>query len=149
MNKRFLFAAALLAGLGLVFLCVSLAEPLKKDDPDEAKATKTKSGLKYFDSKVGDGKEAKRGNEVEVQYTGWLRDGKKFDSSRDREEPFRFVLGVSDVIKGWDEGVAGMQVGGKRKLIIPSKLGYGEKGYPDVIPPNAELVFEVELLKIG
>ena len=117
-------------------------------DPDEDKATTTESGLKYFDSKVGDGKEAKRGNEVEVQYTGWLRDGKKFDSSRDREEPFRFVLGVSDVIKGWDEGVAGMKEGGKRKLYIPAALAYGKKGAGKDIPPDAVLVFEIELVAV-
>ncbi|MFQ3592534.1 MAG: FKBP-type peptidyl-prolyl cis-trans isomerase [Gemmataceae bacterium] len=109
----------------------------------------TKSGLKYEDSKVGDGAEAKAGDTVEVHYTGWLaKDGKKFDSSLDRGEPFSFRLGAGMVIKGWDEGVAGMKVGGKRKLLIPAELGYGARGAGRAIPPNADLVFEVELLKI-
>ncbi|NBO92254.1 MAG: FKBP-type peptidyl-prolyl cis-trans isomerase [Planctomycetia bacterium] len=110
----------------------------------------TKSGLKYEDLKVGDGAEAKKGKSVVVHYTGWLaKDGKKFDSSLDRKEPFEFDLGAGKVIKGWDEGVAGMKVGGKRKLLIPSELGYGARGAGGVIPPQADLVFEVELLKVN
>jgi FKBP-type peptidyl-prolyl cis-trans isomerase len=119
--------------------------------PDEKKGEKvvtTTSGLKYVDQKVGTGDTAKKGDRVEVHYTGWLKDGKKFDSSVDRKEPFQFPLGAGRVIKGWDEGVAGMKVGGKRKLIIPYKLAYGEEGRPPVIPPKAELTFEVELLRI-
>jgi FKBP-type peptidyl-prolyl cis-trans isomerase FkpA len=108
----------------------------------------TKSGLKYEDLKEGSGDAAKSGDQVEVHYTGWLKDGTKFDSSKDRGRPFNFELGAGKVIKGWDEGVAGMKVGGKRKLTIPSELGYGKRGYPPVIPANAELTFEVELLKI-
>jgi FKBP-type peptidyl-prolyl cis-trans isomerase len=108
----------------------------------------TKSGLKYIDLKEGTGDAAKADNTVEVHYTGWLKDGKKFDSSLDRGKPFSFKLGAMMVIKGWDEGVAGMKVGGKRKLIIPPELGYGKRGAGDVIPPDAELTFEVELLKI-
>jgi FKBP-type peptidyl-prolyl cis-trans isomerase FkpA len=108
----------------------------------------TKSGLKYIDEKVGDGEEAKAGKIVEVHYTGWLKDGTKFDSSKDRGKPFEFPLGAGRVIKGWDEGVAGMKVGGKRKLIIPPELGYGARGAGGVIPPNAELTFEVELLRV-
>ncbi|MGL4550205.1 MAG: FKBP-type peptidyl-prolyl cis-trans isomerase [Gemmataceae bacterium] len=110
----------------------------------------TDSGLKYEDLKAGDGAEAVKGKSVQVHYTGWLaKDGKKFDSSLDRKEPFEFSLGAGEVIKGWDEGVAGMKVGGKRKLLIPSKLGYGARGAGGAIPPDADLVFEVELLKVG
>ncbi|MBV8199395.1 MAG: FKBP-type peptidyl-prolyl cis-trans isomerase [Acidobacteria bacterium] len=114
-----------------------------------AKEIVTPSGLKYVDQKVGTGAEAKAGDTVEVHYTGWLLDGTKFDSSRDNNRPFRFKLGAGQVIKGWDEGVAGMKVGGKRKLTIPPELGYGRQGAGSVIPPGATLVFEVELLGIG
>jgi FKBP-type peptidyl-prolyl cis-trans isomerase FkpA len=109
----------------------------------------TPSGLKYDDLVVGTGPEAKAGQSVTVHYTGWLTDGKKFDSSKDRKDPFVFSLGAGRVIKGWDEGVQGMKVGGKRKLTIPPGLGYGPRGAGSVIPPNATLVFEVELLKVG
>jgi FKBP-type peptidyl-prolyl cis-trans isomerase FkpA len=108
----------------------------------------TASGLRYEEMAVGTGEEAKRGQMVEVHYTGWLTNGKKFDSSHDRREPFKFQLGVGRVIKGWDEGVQGMKVGGKRRLHIPPELGYGARGAGGVIPPNAELVFEVELLGV-
>lgn len=108
----------------------------------------TASGLKYEDLNVGDGTQAERGNRVSVHYTGWLTDGTKFDSSLDRGQPFQFRLGEGQVIRGWDEGVAGMRVGGKRKLTIPPNLGYGEGGAGAVIPPNATLVFEVELLSV-
>ena len=118
-----------------------------KDKKDE-KVVTTDSGLKYVEQKEGTGTAAKKGDTVEVHYTGWLKDGKKFDSSKDRNEPFEFKLGAGMVIKGWDEGVAGMKVGGKRKLIIPANLAYGKKGAGDVIPADAELTFEVELLKI-
>ena len=109
----------------------------------------TQSGLQYEDLKEGAGEAAKAGDTVEVHYTGRLKDGKKFDSSLDRNRPFSFKLGAGRVIKGWDEGIAGMKVGGTRKLIIPSDLAYGPRGTPDgAIPPNAQLTFEVELLKI-
>ena len=108
------------------------------------------SGLKYQDEVVGTGPEPKAGQQVTVQYTGWLdeggKKGKKFDSSRDRNQPFSFPLGAGQVIKGWDEGVATMKTGGKRTLIIPPQLGYGARGAGGVIPPNATLIFDVELL---
>src|SRR5215475_11834798 len=111
----------------------------------------TPSGLIYKDTEVGTGAEATAGQNVSVHYTGWLQQpngdkGKKFDSSVDRGSPFGFRLGAGQVIKGWDEGVAGMKIGGKRKLVIPGSLGYGPQGYPGLIPPNAELTFVVELL---
>lgn len=108
----------------------------------------TTSGLKYYDFVVGTGVAPQAGQMVSVHYTGWLEDGKKFDSSLDRGQPFQFVIGQGQVIKGWDEGVLSMQVGGKRQLVIPAELGYGASGYPPVIPPNATLTFEVELLGV-
>ena len=110
---------------------------------------KTPSGLVIEELVAGSGAVAAAGQKVSVHYTGWLTDGKKFDSSKDRGEPFAFPLGRGQVIRGWDEGVAGMKVGGKRKLTIPPSLGYGARGAGGVIPPNATLVFEVELLSIG
>jgi len=104
--------------------------------------------LQIEDLTVGTGAEAKKGSNVSVHYTGWLTDGKKFDSSKDHGQPFSFALGRGQVIQGWDDGVAGMKVGGKRKLTIPPELGYGTAGAGGVIPPNATLVFEVELLGV-
>jgi len=132
-----------------VVLAIGVASSTQAGGKKEDKVIKTKSGLQYIDVKVGDGDEAKKGDKVSVHYTGKLKDGKKFDSSKDRNEPFEFALGAGEVIKGWDEGVAGMKVGGTRKLIIPPELGYGAKGAGrGLIPPNAELHFEVELLKV-
>jgi len=106
----------------------------------------TDSGLKYDDTVIGDGATAVKGQTVSVHYTGWLTDGEKFDSSKDRNDPFQFQLGAGRVIRGWDEGVQGMKVGGTRVLTIPAAMGYGARGAGGVIPPNATLVFEVELL---
>jgi len=118
----------------------------------EAKVVTTPTGLKYEDTKVGTGAEAKAGSKVSVHYTGWLdnngKRGKKFDSSLDRGRPFVFNLGAGQVIRGWDEGVAGMKIGGKRTLMIPSVLGYGARGAGSDIPPNADLIFDVELLRV-
>jgi FKBP-type peptidyl-prolyl cis-trans isomerase len=115
---------------------------------DSAALTKTVSGLQYQDVVTGTGPEAAPGQTAVVHYTGWLTDGTKFDSSRDRGEPFSFPLGGGQVIAGWDQGVAGMKVGGRRKLVIPPDLGYGPGGSPPVIPPAATLIFDVELLEL-
>jgi FKBP-type peptidyl-prolyl cis-trans isomerase FkpA len=112
-------------------------------------AIKTASGLQIEELVVGTGATAASGQKVSVHYTGWLTNGNKFDSSKDRGEAFEFGLGRGQVIRGWDEGVQGMKVGGKRKLTIPPELGYGARGAGGVIPPNATLVFEVQLLKVG
>jgi FKBP-type peptidyl-prolyl cis-trans isomerase len=140
------------SGSGALSATAVASEAGKAMEPSKESAGKeivTPSGLKYTDLKTGAGAEAKAGDAVQVHYTGWLVDGTKFDSSRDSNRPFRFKLGAGQVIKGWDEGVAGMRVGGKRKLIIPPELGYGRQGAGSVIPPGATLVFEVELLGIG
>ena len=119
-------------------------EIVKKED----KINITKSGLKYEDLKVGEGKEAKAGDRLSVHYTGWLKDGTKFDSSKDRDQPLDVEVGVTRVIKGWHQGLWGMKAGGKRKLIIPAELAYGAGGRPPVIPANAELTFEVEVMEV-
>lgn len=115
---------------------------------NEADYTTTKSGLKYYDLKEGSGDSPKKGQMATVHYTGWLEDGKMFDSSLTRGQPFSFPVGAGQVIPGWDEGVASMKVGGKRQLKIPANLAYGEQGAGGVIPPNATLIFEVELLGV-
>lgn len=114
----------------------------------DEKVIQTASGLEYVEIAEGTGARPKEGDTVSVHYTGWLKSGQKFDSSVDRGEPFAFPVGKGRVIKGWDEGVGTMKVGGKRKLIIPAHLGYGERGAGGVIPPGATLIFEVELLGV-
>jgi FKBP-type peptidyl-prolyl cis-trans isomerase FkpA len=134
----------------LLALCVSaVAHADAGPSKTTGKGTKTASGLQYWDLKKGTGPVAKAGQTVKVHYTGWLTDGKKFDSSVDRNEPFEFKLGAGMVIRGWDEGVAGMKVGGKRQLRIPPDLGYGARGAGGAIPANATLVFDVELLGVS
>ncbi len=126
--------------------------PTSSDSNKMNQTITTASGLQYIDTQIGDGAEAKPGHQVLVHYTGWLyqngEQGTKFDSSLDRGQPFAFGLGQGMVIKGWDEGVAGMKIGGKRTLIIPAELGYGSRGAGGVIPPNATLKFDVELLDL-
>jgi FKBP-type peptidyl-prolyl cis-trans isomerase len=141
------FACAVLA------LAIAAAAPLLgRADAATNQVIEMPNGLKYTDTKTGDGAAATPGNKVSVHYTGWLYNngakGAKFDSSVDRGQPFHFTLGAHQVIAGWDEGVAGMKVGGKRTLIIPPELGYGARGAGGVIPPNATLMFDVELLGV-
>ena len=141
------FACAVLA------LAIAAAvPPLGRVDAADNQVIEMPNGLKYTDTKTGEGATATPGNKVSVHYTGWLYNngakGAKFDSSVDRGQPFQFTLGAHQVIAGWDEGVAGMKVGGKRTLIIPPELGYGARGAGGVIPPNATLMFDVELLGV-
>src|SRR5438034_2712711 len=142
------FSLSLLAIAGLCLSQLGCGEDKPTGKAGNTDKGGTTAALKIEDLKEGTGPAVRAGDTVEVHYTGWLKDGKKFDSSLDRNEPFSFELGAGKVIKGWDEGVAGMKVGGKRKLIIPPELGYGARGAGGVIPPNAELTFEVELLKV-
>ncbi len=148
--------------LSAAFASAFVATAARADDPkptpvpgaekSESKMTKTPSGLQYEDVKVGEGASPQKGQTAVVHYTGWLWEngakGKKFDSSVDRGQPFSFPIGMGRVIKGWDEGVMTMKVGGKRILLIPADLAYGSRGAGGVIPPNATLIFEVELLDI-
>jgi peptidylprolyl isomerase len=130
----------------------SIAPTLMADastSPTPKEPVTTASGLKYVDLVEGTGASPQKGQTVTVHYTGTLEDGTKFDSSRDRNQPFQFKIGVGQVIKGWDEGVGSMKVGGRRQLIIPSELGYGARGAGGIIPPNATLLFDVELLKLS
>ncbi|WP_368411365.1 FKBP-type peptidyl-prolyl cis-trans isomerase [Paludisphaera mucosa] len=148
---RTLLCASLAGLFALSFSIPASAQDGKKGEK-EKEMTKTESGLEYKDTKEGDGAAPKKGQKCKMHYTGWLwedgKKGEKFDSSVDRDEPFEFTLGVGQVIKGWDEGVGSMKVGGKRELRIPPSLGYGARGAGGVIPPNATLLFEVELLGV-
>ncbi|HLW55097.1 MAG TPA: FKBP-type peptidyl-prolyl cis-trans isomerase [Candidatus Angelobacter sp.] len=141
MLKKLMLIACVLGSLTLL--------PAQADGPTKVtgKGTTTADGLQYWDIKVGTGASATSGSKVHVHYTGWLTNGKKFDSSVGKAT-FPFTLGAGQVIKGWDEGVAGMKVGGKRQLKIPPALAYGAQGYPGAIPPNATLIFDVELISI-
>ena len=125
-------------------IALSLEDVAEKED-----VKTTESGLRYVDIEKGEGEIPEKGQTVVVHYTGSLADGTKFDSSRDRDRPFSFKLGEGQVIKGWEEGISTMRVGGRRQLIIPPELGYGQKGAGGVIPPNATLIFDVELLRIS
>jgi len=135
----------------LMFTSLSQSIELVKEEKDKMQDEEIKE-LIITDNKVGEGREAEKGLTVTVHYTGWLYEKgektSKFDSSVDRREPFSFVLGVGQVIKGWDQGVSGMQVGGSRTIIIPSDMGYGSRGAGNVIPPNSDLIFDVELIEI-
>ncbi|QOX79367.1 FKBP-type peptidyl-prolyl cis-trans isomerase [Trichlorobacter lovleyi] len=132
----------------VVVLAIFCAMPVHAAETKVNKMVTTDSGLKYVDLVVGKGASPTRGKQVKVHYTGTLENGTKFDSSVDRRQPFSFIIGIGQVIKGWDEGVMGMKVGGKRKLVIPANLGYGARGAGGVIPPNATLLFDVELLDV-
>jgi FKBP-type peptidyl-prolyl cis-trans isomerase len=150
MIKPKLFALLLVLGFA-AFALVSGRAQTDNSSPTKVtgKPKSTFDGLQYWDITVGTGAAASSGKTVKVHYTGWLTNGKKFDSSVDRGQPFPFKVGAGQVIKGWDEGVAGMKVGGKRQLRIPPELGYGAQGAAGVIPPNATLIFDVELLDVS
>jgi len=143
MSRRIVPPLTFLLGVLALGAC-ALLDPA----PKVPGATMTDSGLQYIDTVVGSGAAPVAGKRVTVHYTGTLKDGQKFDSSLDRNQPFTFVIGRGKVIRGWDEGVMGMRVGGRRQLIIPPELGYGERGVPGVIPPDVALLFDVELLEV-
>jgi peptidylprolyl isomerase len=146
--SRALFATLLAAVGPLLLPAFAEQEKGRADASIAGREVINPSGLRYVDLRPGQGDEAQTGKIVEVHYVGWLEDGTKFDSSRDREHPFTFRLGTGDAIKGWDEGLLGMKVGGKRKLTIPPELGFGKQGIGSVVPPNAILHYEFELLGV-
>ncbi|MFZ0139062.1 MAG: FKBP-type peptidyl-prolyl cis-trans isomerase [Candidatus Sulfotelmatobacter sp.] len=148
---KYVAGVAVMLGLTAMFvLAQSAARKPNTSAPTKVTGdgVKTDSGLVYWDIRVGNGAEAKEGSHVRVHYTGWLTNGKKFDSSVDAGKPFDFTIGNGEVIKGWEEGVSGMKVGGKRQLRIPPALAYGAAGYPGAIPPNATLIFDIQLLNV-
>ena len=147
--RRSLVVVSVMTAMCSVSAMAAQEQASAKGKTVAARTVTTASGLKYVDVKIGSGALPVKGKQVKVHYTGTLENGTKFDSSVDRKEPFTFVIGVGQVIPGWDEGVMGMKVGGKRKLIIPSKLGYGSRGAGGDIPPNATLLFDVELLDVA
>jgi FKBP-type peptidyl-prolyl cis-trans isomerase len=139
--------SAILAVTAMVIFAQGGSADTSKPTPVTGSAKKTSSGVQYWDIRIGTGATAMKGQTVTVHYTGWFTNGKKFDSSIGGK-PLPFKLGAHEVIQGWEDGIAGMKVGGKRQLKIPSELGYGSKGYPGAIPPNATLIFDVELISI-
>ena len=148
--EKFIVLLLLIVAIAIPACSQKEAKPEKSAESQGAAGVeKTASGLSYTDLVKGSGGAPVSGKSVTVHYTGWLEDGKKFDSSVDRGQPFVFRIGAGEVIPGWDEGVMSMRVGGKRKLFIPAQLGYGAAGAPGAIPPNANLIFEVELLDVA
>jgi peptidylprolyl isomerase len=145
--QRALFAT-LLAAVGPLLLPASAAQDKSRPAPEPGHEVVTPSGVRYVDLRLGQGDEAGPGKIVEVHYVGWLQDGTRFDSSRDHDRPLTFRLGAGDALKGWDEGLTGMKVGGRRKLVIPPDLGFGKQGVGSVVPPNAILYYEFELLGV-
>jgi FKBP-type peptidyl-prolyl cis-trans isomerase len=145
--SRALFAT-LLAAVGPLLAPALASQDKGHPNAEPGREVVTASGLRYLDLRLGQGDEAALGKIVEVHYVGWLEDGTRFDSSRDQDRPLTFRLGAGDALKGWDEGLVGMKVGGKRKLVIPPGLGFGKQGVGSVVPPNAILYYEFELLGV-
>jgi peptidylprolyl isomerase len=141
------FFTALLAA-GSLSALPGVAKARQTEPTPTPQEVVTPSGLRYTDLQVGEGVEAAKGKTVEIHYIGWLEDNTKFDASQDPDHPFTFRIGIDDVIQGWHQGITGMRVGGRRRLVVPPELGYGKQGMARVVPPNATLVFEVELVNV-